>query len=145
MYGALEYWELQTTCYSQCVQNWHEKIQVGDCVLLELCIIYSKIHQHEELNIEYTKSNIFPKKICAIRWIENVAVKRAIEIVLHLMMYVIKSKKEKTAPNSQNFKIVFDALNLSIRSLLFSAQQHILSSLFEPFLRDFKQIYLWHL
>jgi len=52
---------------------------------------------------EYTKSCVFPKKFCAIRWVENVAVaERANKILSHLKTYVAQSIKE----SSQSFSLL---------------------------------------
>lgn len=58
---------------------------------------------------QITGSSVFPKKFCAIRWIENSSViERSIAMLSHLKKYVSEIEKP---PETQNFEIVKQILN----------------------------------
>lgn len=83
-------------------------------------------------------STTFPKKFCAIRWLENVPVVRtASSILTNLKKYVDSVKKNKMEPSCNSFKIVADLID----DKLLPAKLAFFESLaiqFEPFLKEFQ-------
>lgn len=84
----------------------------------------------------FSKSSVFPKKMCSIRWVENAEViKRAIEVIPNLKQYVEGVKK--AAPDSNNFtqviKFIDDAFLLAKLQFMLTVTTEL-----EPFLRFFQ-------
>ena len=68
-----------------------------------------------------TKSDIFPKKFCAVRWAENVEVcERALQVFQNIQLYISKSKK---LPATYTVKIVKEACN-DLVTVLLPLQDH---------------------
>lgn len=88
--------------------------------------------------VRYTKTELFPMKYCAIRWLENFKVaERALQILPHIEKYVECASKEHTAPSCNSFKIV----SRCIKDKLLKAKLAFFMSLaaaLEPFLRKFQ-------
>ncbi|GBM88594.1 hypothetical protein AVEN_197640-1 [Araneus ventricosus] len=84
-----------------------------------------------------TTSSVFPKKFCAVQWLQNAEVaQRAIELIPMLMLFVEEIEKTKTI-SSQSYKIVSEA----IADPLLSAKLEFfrgLASDVEPFLEKFQ-------
>ena len=61
--------------------------------------------------ITYTGSDLFPLKLCWIRWVENYNVaERAIKILPYLEKYVQHCKKIKKEPSCNSYKIICEHL-----------------------------------
>ena len=92
---------------------------------------------------EITKSQVFPKKFCSTRWVEDVGVgKRAIEMWPHLTKYVKEMMKKKTSeiPSCSSFEVVRDAIN---NDPLVLAKLHFfvfVAELMKPYLTKYQVI-----
>lgn len=61
---------------------------------------------------EYSGSNLYPKKFCAVRWVENDSVAaRAIEIIPNVKKMVEGLQRDKKEPTSASYKVVTEALS----------------------------------
>jgi len=61
--------------------------------------------------IRFSKSELFPQKFCAVRWVENVSVAvRAIQVIPHMIEYVDGVRREKSSPKCASFTTVSEAL-----------------------------------
>ncbi|KAJ8677913.1 hypothetical protein QAD02_013700 [Eretmocerus hayati] len=87
---------------------------------------------------EYSGSEVFPKKCCSIRWLENIPViDRAIEIDTSVKKYVRGIMTAKTEPKCESCTVVrkFCTDPLLLPKLVYFK---FLASDVEPFLREFQ-------
>lgn len=84
-----------------------------------------------------TTSSVFPKKFCAVRWLQNANVaQRAIELIPNLILFVDEVEKTKTI-SSQSYEIVSKAVSDSLLSAKLEFFRGLASDI-EPFLEKFQ-------
>lgn len=84
-----------------------------------------------------TTSSVFPKKFCAVRWLQNAEVaQRAIELIPMLMLFVEEIEKTKTI-SSQSYKILSEAIADPLLSGKLEFFRGLASDV-EPFLEKFQ-------
>lgn len=88
--------------------------------------------------IHYSGGTVFPKKFCAVRWLQNVEVsERAIDILPYLRKYVNGVKNTNRMPTSYSYKMMVSCLDeqfLQARLVFFQT----LALDVEPFLKSFQ-------
>ncbi|XP_048512809.1 uncharacterized protein LOC125501482 [Athalia rosae] len=88
--------------------------------------------------ISASGSTLFPKKFCAIRWLENIpVVERARAILPHVRKYIEKCNKDKKVPKCNSYQIVTDSLGDKLLDVKLAFFQSFASEI-EPFLREFQ-------
>lgn len=88
--------------------------------------------------IQFTGSNKFPKKFCAIRWLNNVDVaERAEEILPFITLYTQEAKKNKREPSSYSYNVVLSGINDKCLGPKLAFFRTIAEEV-EPFLRSFQ-------
>lgn len=88
--------------------------------------------------IRYSKSEVFPLKFCAVRWVESGRVaERALQILPALKKYVQGVTADKKEPGCQSFIATKKQLNDKLLPAKLSFFM-TMSSMFEPFLVEFQ-------
>jgi len=86
----------------------------------------------------YTGSSKFPKKFCAVRWLQNVEVsQRAQDILPYLETYVTNIKNTPRKPSSYSYELVEKLLKDKFLKAKLSFFQTVASE-FEPFLKAYQ-------
>ncbi|GBN85948.1 hypothetical protein AVEN_104734-1 [Araneus ventricosus] len=103
-----------------------------------LYYLFNKSPARRALYSFYSGSSLFPKKFCAIRWLENSDVaNRALDMLPHLKSYVEAVEKNKEAPCSNSYNLIKEA----IQDKLLPAKLTFFRSVaceFEGFLREYQ-------
>nr|XP_042895472.1 uncharacterized protein LOC110282235 [Parasteatoda tepidariorum] len=107
--------------------------------LRALYYIFKDVPSHRADFIYFTGCEKFPKKFCAIRWVQNVEVaERALEMLPHIFEFVKAAKKEKKIyVGSKNFSVLSEC----IKDSFFAAKLAFFQSLaafIETFLTEFQ-------
>lgn len=75
--------------------------------LRNLYNIFKNVPARRALYLEYTGSNLFPKKFCPIRWLQNGEVaERAIDMWPHLKIFIDSLKRDQKEPITASYQMV---------------------------------------
>lgn len=75
--------------------------------LRNLYNIFKNVPARHALYLEYTGSNLFPKKFCPIRWLQNSEVaERAIDMWPHLKIFIDSLKRDQKEPITASYQMV---------------------------------------
>ena len=97
---------------------------------------YSPARRAEYTNV--SKSDLFPKNFCGVRWLKNVPVaERAQKILPYVISYVEKMKKEKTEPTCNSFAVVKQVVSNQLLNAKLAFFQSFATDI-EPFLTEFQ-------
>lgn len=100
--------------------------------------LFNKSPARRALYSSYSGSNLFPKKFCSIRWLENSTVaQRAIELIPNLKTFVEGVEREKMAPSNKSYELI----KLFLKDNLLSAKLAFFSTVaneMEGFLKEYQ-------
>ncbi|GBO29646.1 hypothetical protein AVEN_212602-1 [Araneus ventricosus] len=86
----------------------------------------------------YTNSKDFPKKFCAIRWLENSQVaERCLDILPHIKVFIEQVEKDKNAPTSKSYVTIKEHISDPLLPAKLAFFQSIANE-FESFLTEYQ-------